>query len=181
MWVELGEPDAGYLNSTPRKFCHESLQKSVAQGDRANQDNLAGTRPHRSQCSSQQKRNTRNGPHEHPGRLLLAHDAGEFWNLYHRLHQRASSARFVEMGRAISCDGCARRELQASKTIPTKAQRRSRTRRVRANARPSIGENPMSANAETAPPSSEPRRAGIHPLSIFSPRVTPSMTRIVKK
>src|SRR5215467_4277399 len=181
MGIELSKSDAGYLNSTRREFCHESLQKSVVQGDWANQKSLAGTSPHRSQSSSDQKWNTPNRPHEHLRRLLLAHDAGEFWDGYDCLHQSASSARFVGMGRAMSSDGCARRELQASKTIPMKAHRRSRTRRVRANERPSIGENPMSANAEIAPPSSEPRRAGIHPLSIFSPRVTPSMTRIVKK
>lgn len=73
------------------------------------------------------------------------------------------------------------REFQASQTMPISAQSRSRLRRVNASARPSNGESPVNAKAEIAPPSSEPRRAGIQPLIIFNARVTPSMARTAPK
>src|SRR5215469_16401946 len=145
------------------------------------QENLVGAGSRCCQYGSQEKRNTRDGPHEHFRRLQLAQTPGEFWNGYQRLHQRTSLARMLGIVWAVSCTRFLAREYQASQRIPMNAQRRSRTRRVRARPRPSMGENPIRANAEIAAPSSDPSRAGIHPLSIFSPLVTPSMTRTVKK
>src|SRR5256886_6489183 len=75
----------------------------------------------------------------------------------------------------------ATREFQTNQRMPISAHSRSRTRRVSASDRPSSGEKPVRANAEMAPPSSDPTRAGIQPLTSFNARVTPSMATMVKK
>src|SRR5882724_6592222 len=75
----------------------------------------------------------------------------------------------------------AKRPLQTSHTNPTKAQERSRARRVSASDSPSAGVRPDAANADIAPPSSAPRRAGTNPAIILTPRVRPSIASTVIK
>src|SRR5262249_9807777 len=146
-----------------------------------NHKNVAGAGAGCGYESSDQQRNTTNLLHEHLSRLLLAGLRDDFWDRYNGLHQAASPTKVPGASSIVSCRSATLPDFQTSQESPINAQRRSRRRRVKANAKPSTGEKPVTAKAEIAPPSSESSRAGIQPLTSFNPRVIPSMASTGKK
>src|SRR5262249_34937799 len=73
------------------------------------------------------------------------------------------------------------RARNPSHVRPTRAQERSRARRVKASVRPSAGDKPDAAKADIAPPSSAPKPAGTNPVTIFRQRVRPSLASRLSK